>query len=99
MLEKEATVTEKTNKVLYETKTRTKYTTQKSNVFMKKDIKREIISCDKPRSSSQISSQTSFSIQNVLPYIGVSDTGHAEDRFPTRHLSTPNRHAGVTSKD
>ena len=35
----------------------------------------------------------------MLPYIGVSDTGHAEDRFPTRHLSTPNRHAGVTSKE
>ena len=40
LLEKEATVTEETNRGLYETKTRTKYTTQKSNVFMKKDIKR-----------------------------------------------------------
>ena len=25
-------------------------------------------------------SQTNFSIQNVLPYLGVSDSGHAEDR-------------------
>jgi len=44
-------------------------------------------------------SQTSFSIQNVLPYIGVSDSGHAEDRFPTRLLSTPNRYLGRVSKD
>jgi len=44
-------------------------------------------------------SQTSFSIQNVLPYIGVSDSGHAEDRFPTRLLSTPNRYAGRVSKE
>jgi len=44
-------------------------------------------------------SQTSFSIQNVLPYIGVSDSGHAEDRFPTRLLSTPNRYLGRVSKE
>ena len=25
-------------------------------------------------------SQANFSIQNVLPYLGVSDSGHAEDR-------------------
>ena len=25
-------------------------------------------------------SQSNFSIQNVLPYLGVSDSGHAEDR-------------------
>ena len=24
--------------------------------------------------------QTNFAIQNVLPYLGVSDSGHAEDR-------------------
>ena len=36
-----------------ETRPGTKYTTQKSDVFMKKDIKREIISPDKPRRSSQ----------------------------------------------
>ena len=35
----------------------------------------------------------------MLPYIGVSDSGHAEDRFPTRLLSTPNRHAGMISKE
>ena len=44
-------------------------------------------------------SQASFSIQNVLPYIGVSDSGHAEDRFPTRLLSTPNRYLGRVSKE
>jgi len=44
-------------------------------------------------------SQSSFSIQNVLPYIGVSDSGHAEDRFPTRLLSTPNRYLGRVSKE
>ena len=26
-------------------------------------------------------SQANFSIQNVLPYLGVSDSGHAEDRY------------------
>jgi len=44
-------------------------------------------------------SQASFSIQNVLPYIGVSDSGHAEDRFPTRLLSTPSRYLGRVSKE
>ena len=34
---------------------------------------------------------TSTTVQNVLPYIGVSDSGHAEDRFPTRLMDTPNR--------
>ena len=34
-----------------------------------------------------------------MPYIGVSDSGHAKDRFPTRLLSTPNRHAGEISKE
>ena len=32
---------------------------------------------------------TSTTVQNVLPYIGVSDSGHAEDRFPTRLMDTP----------
>ena len=26
----------------------------------------------------------SLSLQHVLPYLGVSDSGHAEDRYPTR---------------
>jgi len=43
-------------------------------------------------------SQASFSIQNVLPYIGVSDSGHAEDRFPTRLISCPSKHLGRVSK-
>jgi len=44
-------------------------------------------------------SQANFSIQNVLPYLGVSDSGHAEDRFPTRLLSTPNRYLGRVSRE
>jgi len=44
-------------------------------------------------------SQASLSLQNVLPYIGVSDSGHAEDRFPTRLLSTPSRYLGRVSKE
>jgi hypothetical protein len=36
-------------------------------------------------------SSSTASIQNVLPYIGVSDSGHAEDRFPTRLMDSPNR--------
>jgi len=47
---------------------------------------------------SNILSQANFSIQNVLPYLGVSDSGHAEDRFPTRLLSTPNRNVGRVTK-
>lgn len=43
-------------------------------------------------------SQASFSIQNVLPYIGVSDSGHAEDRFPTRLISCPSKYLGRVSK-
>jgi hypothetical protein len=81
---------QETHKGLYETRKITKYTTQESDVFMEKDIPREILSRDKPRSRSH----TSFFIRNKLPYIGVSDSGHAEDRFPTRLISTPNRHAG-----
>jgi hypothetical protein len=90
LLGKEATETEGTHMGLYETKRRRrrKYTTQESNVFEEKDIKMEILSHDIPRSS----------IQNKLPYIGVSDSGHAEDRFPTRLLSTPNKDAGELSK-
>jgi len=44
-------------------------------------------------------STASFSIQNVLPYIGVSDSGHAEDRFPTRLMDTPNRFVGRVSRE
>jgi len=44
-------------------------------------------------------SQANFSIQNVLPYLGVSDSGHAEDRFPTRLLSTPSRYLGRVCKE
>ena len=40
-------------------------------------------------------SQANFSIQNVLPYLGVSDSGHAEDRCVLTLLS---RHCFVTSK-
>ena len=47
---------------------------------------------------SNFVSQANFSIQNVLPYLGVSDSGHAEDRFPTRLLSTPNRNVGRVTK-
>jgi len=43
-------------------------------------------------------SQANFSIQNVLPYLGVSDSGHAEDRYPTRLLSTPNRNLGRVTR-
>ena len=32
-------------------------------------------------------SQANFSIQNVLPYLGVSDSGHAEDRYFVTQLS------------
>ena len=38
---------------------------------------------------------TSTTVQNVLPYIGVSDSGHAEDRFPTRLMDTPNRYCSL----
>jgi len=44
-------------------------------------------------------STASFSLQNVLPYIGVSDSGHAEDRFPTRLMDTPNRFVSRVSKE
>ena len=67
LLEKETTMTEETHKWLYKKRKRTKYTTQMRNVFKKKDINEDIISRNKQRSSSQISSRTSFSIQNVLP--------------------------------
>ena len=40
-------------------------------------------------------SQANFSIQNVLPYIGVSDSGHAEDRFPTRLVASTNSCLGL----
>ena len=39
--------------------------------------------------------QANFSIQNVLPYIGVSDSGHAEDRFPTRLVASSNGCLGL----
>ena len=39
--------------------------------------------------------QANFSIQNVLPYIGVSDSGHAEDRFPTRLVASSNSCLGL----
>jgi len=42
---------------------------------------------------------TSTAIQNVLPYMGVSDSGHAEDRFPTRLIDTPNSFVGRVSKE
>jgi len=42
---------------------------------------------------------TSTTVQNVLPYIGVSDSGHAEDRFPTRLMDTPNRLVSRVSRD
>lgn len=47
---------------------------------------------------SNFLNQANFSIQNVLPYLGVSDSGHAEDRFPTRLLSTPNRYLGRVTR-
>ena len=34
-------------------------------------------------------SQSNFSIQNVLPYLGVSDSGHAEDRWDDHLLHFP----------
>ena len=40
-------------------------------------------------------SQANFSIQNVLPYLGVSDSGHAEDRSVWCHTVT----ASVTRCD
>ena len=42
LLGKEATENEVTHIGLYETRKRTKYTTEESDVFMKKDIPREI---------------------------------------------------------
>ena len=42
---------------------------------------------------------SSVSLQNVLPNIGVSDSGHAEDRFPTRLMDTPNRYVGRVSRE
>jgi len=39
------------------------------------------------------------SLQNVLPYIGVSDSGHAEDRFPTRLLGNTSRSLGRVTKE
>jgi len=38
-----------------------------------------------------------FSIHNVLPYIGVSDSGHAEDRYPTR-VSSRSKSLGTVSR-
>ena len=35
-------------------------------------------------------SQANFSIQNVLPYLGVSDSGHAEDRYLIELIRIPN---------
>merc|ERR1719239_1721567 len=42
---------------------------------------------------------SSTTVQNVLPYIGVSDSGHAEDRFPTRLMDTPNRLVSRVSRE
>jgi len=39
------------------------------------------------------------SLQNILPYLGVSDSGHAEDRFPTRLSASTNRSLGRVSKE